>query len=60
MNICTFNEQQFQADGTRNTATTPSRERYGQPDLKHPKCREESAKSLIIYNQLLPETDITG
>ena len=25
MNICTFNQQQLSADGTRNTATTPSR-----------------------------------
>ena len=25
MSICTFNQQQLSADGTRNTATTPSR-----------------------------------
>ena len=40
-----------------NTATTPSRQRYGQPFVKHPKCKEESSKSLIIYNQLSPETE---
>ena len=28
----------------------------GNPFLKHPNCREESSKSLIIYNQLSPET----
>ena len=27
MNICTFNHQQLSADGTRNSATTPMRER---------------------------------
>ena len=27
MNICTFNQQQLSADGTRNTATTLSRQR---------------------------------
>ena len=30
MNICTFNRQQLSADGTRNSATTPSRQRYSQ------------------------------
>ena len=30
MNICTFNQQQLSADGTRNTATTPSRQRCTQ------------------------------
>ena len=52
MNICTFNEQQFQADGTRNTATTPSRERWLPPFLDTAfKCRQQEIKKSLSYSQ---------